>query len=217
MNTTRKFNTQKQVLSPTIFASFTDKNPKGATWNCVVETISQNALVKSHTDTARTYLSQNNQKLYSVYKAQSGAFTPAAFCEGGHSTTNIKYLTGIAMVDLDHLPSIEALNTALKAIKSDPHTFIAYITCSGLGIRILAPYTASEPQVAYLDAWRWVNEYYKMLTGYDYDPATKDASRLKIKTQKLTLIKQPLRSISIYSTLNLRYIYVSSQPLRDGV
>ena len=172
-----KFITPTEPLAPSLFTSVADERPTNISWYDLYNLIKSDPTIKINTEKARAQIIQNNKKLYNIFKAQSGAFTPAAQCIGGHSTRNIASLTSFSMGDLDGVDPNQLPNL-LDLIRKDPHTFMCYTTCSGEGIRIIFQYTTDQPEISYLEAWRWGNEYYKMITGIDYDKATKDPSRL---------------------------------------
>jgi hypothetical protein len=79
----------------------------------------------------------------------------------------------------------------MQKINSDPHTFISYKTISGDGIRVIYRYQRESivngqslivncqlNGVPWRAAFICGNEYYKQLTGYDYDSACSNYGRL---------------------------------------
>ena len=169
--------TPTSTVGPAYFETKGSKSPLIISWDQVYELITKNSRIEAITREARQYRDQGNPQAYSNTKARAGAITPAAQCQGGHNATDLTALTGVSMVDLDHVP-IDRMALILKAVKNDPHTFLSHVTCSGEGIRILFRYTSLEPQIAYRDAWEWGNHYYAMLTGADIDQKVSDVTRL---------------------------------------
>ena len=146
-------------------------------WQALAELIRTDKDIEKSTSYARSLLAAGDDKGFASAKCKCGAFIPAAQFSGGRKREHITALTGVSMVDLDHVPDHKMADT-LAAIAADPHTFMAYTTTSGHGIRVLFRYTCQQPQTAYIDAWCWGNEYYSMLTDLPHDEATKDPTRL---------------------------------------
>lgn len=146
-------------------------------WAALVRLIRQDSDLEKSTYCARRLLAEGNDKEYGKSKSRCGAFIPAAQFAGGRKRENITALTGVSMVDFDHVPD-ERMEPTLDLLRRDPHALMVYTTTSGHGIRVLYPYTSQQPQVAYIDAWRWGNEYFGMVADLPYDEATKDPTRL---------------------------------------
>lgn len=170
--------------TPTIFSgvsflhsTYSKGTPTNIPWDALVDMIMHDEQIKAKTEDIRTVRANGTEKEYARAKSTVGAFIPAAQFMGGRKQEHITALTGVSMVDLDHVPA-DSMAQVLEAVHSDPHTFIAYTTTSGEGVRILFRYTSRRPEIAYLDAWRWGNEYYAMITGMKVDEATKDPTRL---------------------------------------
>ena len=158
-----------------------DKNPRLVEWVDVYNMIRLDSRLRLNTEKARQLLSQGNEAGYTRVKSYVGAITPAVQCQGGRKAENIVCLTSVGMVDFDHVPA-DRLEEVERIVKSDPHTFLYHRTTSGHGCRIFFRYASPDAEVAYLNAWRWGNEYYSMITGLEHDPATKDANRLSFLT-----------------------------------
>lgn len=146
-------------------------------WADLVEYIRSDEDLARFTYSVRHLLAEGNDKAYTQAKCKCGAFIPAAQFEGGRKREHITALTGVSMVDFDHVPD-ERMEPTLDLLRRDPHAFIVYTTTSGHGIRVLYPYTSQQPQLAYIDAWRWGNEYFSMVADLPHDHATKDPTRL---------------------------------------
>ena len=72
---------------------------------------------------------------------------------GGKAQKNVVRLTGVGMVDFDHIsltpdpsPKDEGrkLDNLCQKIVADPHTLLCYTTISGEGIRVLFRYELDE-------------------------------------------------------------------------
>lgn len=169
--------TPTQTAGPSYFATKGSKTPQVISWDQVYALITQDRHVSETTQKARQYRDQGNPQAYAATKARAGAITPAAQCQGGHNASDLAALTGVSLVDLDHVP-IDRMADILRVVKADPHTMLCHVTCSGAGIRILYRYTSQEPETAYRDAWAWGNQYYAMLTGIEIDHKVSDVTRL---------------------------------------
>ena len=76
----------------------------------------------------------------SRYKKMMTSFGVAARFEGGRQQKHIVELTGLSLVDIDHIAE-EDMVRVLDLVRADEHTLLAYTTLSGKGIRVLARYS----------------------------------------------------------------------------
>jgi len=120
------------------------------------------------------------------------AFSVGVLFKGyGRRVTDIAQATGLAMCDMDHVErSMMAdgrskMEDVRRKICRDPHTLICYQTISGEGLRVIYRFVRQEGDQllhinceAYPAAWKKGNEYYRQLTGVDYDHACSDYGRL---------------------------------------
>ncbi len=135
------------------------------------------------------------------FKNESQLFSVACLFEGGKGRSNVKQLTGMSLVDFDHVfPTDSADNTdyskALQELKekimADPHTLMCYITMSGNGLRIIFMYDiapefsgipTNEDEVKkfetyYQQSFYAGNAYYEQLLGLKADMQCKNLTRL---------------------------------------
>lgn len=176
--------------SVTYLNSYTDRNPQTLPWESVVDTLRGDRLCGT-TTRYRTLLAgldraaeQGDEEAAARIKAEAGRLKctcPAIVCqvrlEGGKDRSSIRGYTGYVMVDFDHVPA-DRLAAAVEAVKADPHTFVAYVTVSGRGLRVIARVEGAVDEEGYHVAWLTVNEHYKRLTGLDYDTQCSNATRL---------------------------------------
>ncbi len=136
-----------------------------------------------------------------TFKNESQLFSVACLFEGGKGRSNVRQLTGMSLVDFDHVfPTDSTDNTdysktlqELKAkIITDPHTLMCYITMSGNGLRIIfmydiAPKFSGIPknedevkkfEAYYQQAFYAGNAYYEKLLGLKADMQCKNLTRL---------------------------------------
>lgn len=136
-----------------------------------------------------------------TFKNESQLFAVPCLFNGGKGRSNIRQLTGMSLVDFDHvLPTDGIANKAdsnslheLKAkIIADPHTLMSYITMSGNGLRVIftyeiAPEFSGVPkdeeevkkfEAYYQQAFYAGNAYYEQLLGAKADMQCKNITRL---------------------------------------
>ena len=113
------------------------------------------------------------------------AFSVGVLFKGcGRNVTDIAQATGLALCDIDGVDETK-IDNLKSTIISDPHTLICYKTISTKGLRVIYRFVRQEGNQllhinceAYPAAWTKGNEYYRELTGWDYDHACSDYSRL---------------------------------------
>ena len=136
-----------------------------------------------------------------TFKNESQLFAVPCLFEGGKGRSNIRQLTGMSLVDFDHVLPIDgtadkADTTALHELKAkiiaDPHTLMSYITMSGNGLRVIFTYEIApefsgipkdEDEVKkfeayYQQAFYAGNAYYEKLLGAKADMQCKNITRL---------------------------------------
>lgn len=170
----------KSDLQPSYFTTLSDKSPQPISWEAVYRRITTDATVAENTARSRDYRLRGDDSNADRYKRASGAFTPAVQCHGGHGASNVTGHTGVALVDLDHIPD-HRLAEVKEKVKADTFTFLCYTTASGKGLRILYRYRIDDPDqtgATYRDVFEAGNEHYQRLTGIAYDTQTSDDTRL---------------------------------------
>ena len=133
-----------------------------------------------------------------TFKNESQLFAVPCLFEGGKGRSNIRQLTGMSLVDFDHVfPTDSTDNSnALRELKAkiiaDPHTLMSYITMSGNGLRVIftyeiAPEFSGVPkdeeevkkfEAYYQQAFYAGNAYYEKLLGAKADMKCKNITRL---------------------------------------
>ncbi|MFQ6929062.1 MAG: BT4734/BF3469 family protein [Parabacteroides merdae] len=83
------------------------------------------------------------------------------------------------MVDIDGIPE-EIFDETLERVRADPHSFLAYKTLSGRGIRVIAWMEGEVTEENFPAAWQTVNAYYARLTGIAIDRQCKNATRMSV-------------------------------------
>ena len=136
-----------------------------------------------------------------TFKNESQLFSVACLFEGGKGRSNIRQLTGLSLVDFDHVSPTDgtdntdnsnALHELKAKIIADPHTLMCYITMSGNGLRVIftyeiAPEFSGVPkdeeevkkfEAYYQQAFYAGNAYYEKLLGAKADMQCKNITRL---------------------------------------
>lgn len=175
----------KELFS--LFQNYYKTMPSDITLRQVHALITTDLTLRGHTEKHRQRLLAGDARQAGLEKESCYAFTPAVRCAGGRQRKHILTYTGVSLCDLDHLEP-ERMDEALRLIRADPHTLLAYTTISGRGLRILFPFEgvavedaepfAKETLKAYQEAYRQGNEYYARLVGHAYDGKCKNPERI---------------------------------------
>ena len=190
-------------MEVSVFRNFWDKEPRSSTLEAMVEAI------RSDGRTRELTLGFRQHRLDSL-KNESMLFAVPCVFEGGKAQKNVARLTGVSMVDFDHIlreklrvnseelataveelrmkneESSSAMKTLRQKIVSDPHTLLCYTTISGEGLRVLYRYELDEgfelkqQMQFYKKAFAVGNAYYERLTGAKADEKCKNVTRLTV-------------------------------------
>ena len=167
------------------FENFTSKRPVSLTLDAIANFMRCDQRLESLTKAYRQTGSKH-------IKMETPLFAVACFFDGGKGKENIKGLTGLSMVDFDHIsPSgpltEEELSALRNKIAGDPHTVMCYTTISGNGLRIIFRYEQSQSKTdgvgdhileQYKAAFYAGNAYYEKLLGMKADMQCKNITRL---------------------------------------
>ena len=167
------------------FENFTSKRPVSLSLDAIANFMRCDQRLESLTKAYRQTGSKH-------IKMETPLFAVACFFDGGKGKENIKGLTGLSMVDFDHIsPSgpltEEELSALRNKIAGDPHTVMCYTTISGNGLRIIFRYEQSQSKTdgvgdhifeQYKAAFYAGNAYYEKLLGMKADMQCKNITRL---------------------------------------
>lgn len=167
------------------FENFTSKRPVSLTLDAIANFMRCDRRLESLTKAYRQTGSKH-------IKMETPLFAVACFFDGGKGKENITGLTGLSMVDFDHIsPSgpltEEELSALRNKIAGDPHTVMCYTTISGNGLRIIFRYEQSQSKTdgvgdhvfeQYKAAFYAGNAYYEKLLGMKADMQCKNITRL---------------------------------------
>ena len=167
------------------FENFTSKRPVSQSLDAIANFMRCDQRLESLTKAYRQTGSKH-------IKMETPLFAVACFFDGGKGKENIKGLTGLSMVDFDHIsPSGPLKEEELSALRSkiagDLHTVMCYTTISGNGLRIIFRYEQSQSKTdrvgdhvfeQYKAAFYAGNVYYEKLLGMKADMQCKNITRL---------------------------------------
>ena len=167
------------------FENFTSKRPVSLTLDAIANFMRCDQRLESLTKAYRQTGSKH-------IKMETPLFAVACFFDGGKGKENIKGLTGLSMVDFDHIsPSGPLTEDELSALRNkiagDPHTVMCYTTISGNGLRIIFRYEQPQSKTdglgdhileQYKAAFYAGNAYYEKLLGMKADMQCKNITRL---------------------------------------
>ncbi|MBR4041231.1 MAG: hypothetical protein IKJ09_02860, partial [Bacteroidaceae bacterium] len=177
-----------------LFRGVHDTQPRPVTLEEVVTMMRTDQSVRDLTEKHRYARSVGDEQGASRYKKMMTSFGVAARFEGGRQQKHIVELTGLSLVDIDHIPA-ERMGEVLALVRGDEHTLLAYTTLSGHGVRVLARYALNTSNTSndndnvdvdlpsgrqlsssltstfsnYKQAFLTVNTYYQNLTGLPTD------------------------------------------------
>jgi hypothetical protein len=108
-----------------------------------------------------------------AYRLAAFTFTGRFLPTRGNA--NLRQHSGIVHGDLDHLRTVVAIK---QAIADNPRTAYAFISPSGVGLKLGVHIPLVPDDTAYKHAWHAVSTAYEALYGERWDPSGKDVSRL---------------------------------------
>ena len=167
------------------FENFTSKRPVSLSLDAIANFMRCDQRLESLTKAYRQTGSKH-------IKMETPLFAVACFFDGGKGKEHIRGLTGLSMVDFDHIsPSGPLKEEELSALRSkiadDPHTVMCYTTISGNGLRIIFRYDQPQSKTEgvsdhvleqYKAAFYAGNAYYEKLLGMKADMQCKNITRL---------------------------------------
>ena len=182
-----------------LFRGVHDTQPRPVTLEELVTMMRTDQSVRDLTEKHRYARATGDEQGASRYKKMMASFGVAARFEGGRQQKHIVELTGLSLVDIDHIAP-ERMTEILEKVREDEHTLLAYTTLSGQGVRILfqykAPSTPPEGELTglakpdsplrkglgeaafYRLAFLHGNAYYEALTGLPTDGQCKNVGRI---------------------------------------
>ena len=133
-------------MKVSIFQNMTSKTPLPGRLEGVADLIRSDKKMATFTQSYR----QTGSK---TFKRECPLFAVACLFEGGKGKEQISRLTGLSLVDFDHIvpttastpaETAKALAEMKQKIIADPHTLMCYTTISGNGFRVIFKYELPE-------------------------------------------------------------------------
>ena len=131
------------MIQLSLFRGVHDTQPRPVTLEEVVTMMRTDQSVRDLTEKHRYARSVGDEQGASRYKKMMTSFGVAARFEGGRQQKHIVELTGLSLVDIDHIPA-ERMGEVLALVRGDEHTLLAYTTMSGKGLRVLFRYQIND-------------------------------------------------------------------------
>ena len=125
-----------------LFKGFTDTQPESITLDALVAVMRTDESVRDLTEKHRYYRDLGDTPSAKYFKHRMPCFGVAARFAGGKRKEHITALTGLSLVDIDHIAP-DQMAEVLEKVRADEHTLLAYTTLSGQGLRVLFRYEAS--------------------------------------------------------------------------
>ena len=180
-------------MKVSIFQNMTSKTPLPGRLEGVADLIRSDKKMATFTQSYR----QTGSK---TFKRECPLFAVACLFEGGKGKEQITGLTGLSLVDFDHIvpntasspeETAKALAEMKQKITADPHTLMCYTTISGNGFRVIFKYempdtdefTVSAANLDkiisyYQSAFYCGNTHYEKLLNAKTDIQCKNITRL---------------------------------------
>ena len=131
--------TDMNDLQLSLFRGVHDTQPRPITLMELVTMMRTDQSVRDLTDKHRYARTTGDEQGAKRYKHMMASFGVAARFEGGRQQKHIVELTGLSLVDIDHIAE-EDMARVLDLVRADEHTLLAYTTLSGKGLRVLFRY-----------------------------------------------------------------------------
>lgn len=161
-------------MNVSYFENFTSTSVGETSLEALTDIMCNDTVLRALTEAYRT---TKEKRL----KQQCPLFAVACRFRNGKARGNVVALTGLSLVDFDHLSDLQKMK---QRACDDPHTLMCYTTVSGEGLRIIFRYELDESQTLeqqmrhYVQVFTAGNEYYERLLGAEADRKCKNVTRL---------------------------------------
>jgi hypothetical protein len=130
---------------------------------------------QSEINSIRYALHKGEEKTADDIKSGLLGFTTSGTFGDSRTKANIVTYSQILGLDFDHIPVTE-LDSIITLINGCEYTFASFISPSGEGLKVFIKTNSNAEQ--HTTAYNQVANYYKELSGYDFDAKCKDITRL---------------------------------------
>ena len=135
----------------------------------------KNGKYESEINSIRYAMQSGKEKQADELKSELLAFTTSGTFDKQRKTEFLKTYSQIINLDFDHIP-IEELESLVAKINDCKFTLASFISPRGEGIKVFIKINSNAEKHAI--AYNQVANFYKTLTGFDFDPKCKDITRL---------------------------------------
>jgi hypothetical protein len=130
---------------------------------------------QSDINSIRYAIHKGDQLTADKIKSELPAFTTSATFDKSRTKANLNIYSQLICLDFDHIAISELIKT-IKTVNECNYTFASFISPSGDGLKVFIKVNSNDTQ--HTIAYNQVANFYKMLSGNDFDPKCKDVSRL---------------------------------------
>jgi hypothetical protein len=130
---------------------------------------------ESDINSIRYALHKGENKTADEIKSSLVAFTTSGTFGESRTKKNINTYSQIIGLDFDHIPVTE-INNLVTLVNGCRYTFASFISPSGEGLKVFIKVNSNAAQ--HITVYNQVANFYKELSGYDFDAKCKDITRL---------------------------------------
>jgi hypothetical protein len=130
---------------------------------------------QSEINSIRYALHKGDEKTASEIKSGLIGFTTSGTFGESRTKANINSYSQVVGLDFDHIP-LNYMEELSRLMNDCKHTFASFISPSGEGLKVFIKVNTNAEQ--HTTAYNQVANFYKELSGYDFDPKCKDITRL---------------------------------------
>jgi hypothetical protein len=130
---------------------------------------------QSEINSIRYALHKGDEKTASEIKSGLIGFTTSGTFGESRTKANINSYSQVVGLDFDHIP-LNYMEELSRLMNDCKHTFASFISPSNEGLKVFIKVSTNAEQ--HTTAYNQVANFYKELSGYDFDPKCKDITRL---------------------------------------
>ncbi|EOG6905481.1 DUF3987 domain-containing protein [Flavobacterium psychrophilum] len=135
----------------------------------------KNGKYESEINSIRYAMQSSKEKQADELKSELLAFTTSGTFDKQRKSEFLKTYSQIINLDFDHIP-LEELESLVAKINDCKFTLASFISPRGEGIKVFIKINSNAEKHAI--AYNQVANFYKTITGFEFDPKCKDITRL---------------------------------------
>lgn len=186
-----QYNLRQGYRNVNIFQNLMSSEPYVTPMEKIMEITRTSPLLERYTmDAAAHYNAGRRREYKEIKRTMFPAFAPAGILSGGKARKNLRGLTGLCFLDVDHI-KIGRVEAAMEALQCNPSVLFAARSLSGNGLHIFVPYsvegsdsgemhaiTGKEINSEYGVIAALIGGHFNRLLGLSFDPQCYNAERL---------------------------------------